>query len=332
MITIVSMNPSIDMTLFIPRLTIGGSHRVRRTRRDISGKAVNTAYALRNLNQPCQLLGFDFIENGNLLKESLKQADIPYDFVSVNGSIRTNTKIFEEECQRMTEINQEGFPVSEESVGALFHKVIQSKSDVLILSGSLPQGVDKGIYGEMIRRIKAKDEAKTTKTKVILDADGPAMHAGLEAGPYMIKPNHQEMERLVGESLPSRSLQISAGRDLLRKYGGIELICLSLGGEGALMIGKEEALFAPPLDIKVRGIQGAGDAMVAGLAFKLFEFFYLSSSLVSINKPVLSNSSLSELFKSAVAAAAASLVREGTLMCTREGFDEMIEKVEIEKV
>ena len=306
MITIVSMNPSIDMTIFIPKLTVGGSHRVKHTRRDISGKAVNTAYALRNLNQPCQLLGFDFIENGSLLKESLEAADVPYDFVSVSGAIRTNTKIFEEDCQRMTEINQEGFPVSEKSVAVLFDKVVQTQTDVLVLSGSLPQGVDKGIYGEMI---------KQTKAKVILDADGPAMLAGLEAGPYIIKPNHQEMERLVGVSLPSRDAQISAGRDLLHKHKRLEVICLSLGAEGALMIGREEVLYAPPLDIKVRGIQGAGDAMVAGLALVLAES---------------SCPSLSGLFKSAVAAAAASLVREGTLMCTREGFDEMIGKVEID--
>jgi len=305
MITTVSMNPSIDLTLFIPNITLGGSHRAKYAQRDFAGKAVNTAYALRNLGQPCKLLGFDFIENGSLLKESLKNADVPYDFVAVEGAMRTNIKLFEEDHQRMTEINQEGPLVSEKLTAVLFDKVLREESDVLILSGSLPQGVDKGIYGEIIKK---------TKSKVILDADGPAMQAGIEAGPYIIKPNIKEMERLVGESLPTQSAQISAGRALLCKHKGLKAICLSLGEEGALMIGKEEVLFAPALDIPVRGVQGAGDAMVAGLAAEL-----LVSPAVSLHA----------LLKSAMAAAAASLVREGTLMCTKEGFDGMLERVRV---
>ncbi|MCL2421119.1 MAG: hexose kinase [Defluviitaleaceae bacterium] len=312
MITAVSMNPSIDLTLPIPSLTLGGSHRVAAPRQDFSGKAVNTAYALRNLGQPCQLLGFGFVENGDLLKKSLDDADVLYDFVAVEGAMRTNVKIFEETHQRMSEINQEGPLVNEASVTALFDKIIQVKTDVLILSGSLPQGVDKGIYGEII---------KNTKAKVILDADGPAMLAGLEAFPSIIKPNIAEMERIVGEPLSVRDAQISAGRALLCRYEGLEAICLSLGEAGALMIGREGVVYAPAMDIPVRGVQGAGDSMVAGLALELLK--------LPRHKAVLP---LEGLLKSAMAAAAASLIREGTLMCTKQGFDEMAAKVKVEEV
>ena len=308
MITALSMNPSIDLTLIIDSLKQGGSHRVRRTRQDISGKAVNTVHALGNLGEPCRLLGFDFIENGKLLKDSLDRINVPYDLVAANGAIRTNIKIFEETAKRMTEINQEGTSVPEESVAALFDKVVNAETDVLILSGSLPQGVDKGIYCEII---------KETNVPVILDTDGLVLSKAMAAGPYIIKPNLSEMERTFGVSLPTQASQLSFGRILIERSHGLRAICLSLGEDGALMIGKDEAFFAPAMDIPVRGVQGAGDSMVAGLAVELAKD---------------SEVPLDTLFKSAVAAAAASLILDGTLMCTREGFDEMLDKVEIRRV
>ena len=308
MITVLSMNPCIDLTLTIPGLTIGGSHRAHGVRQDVSGKAVNVAYALKNLDIPCEVLGFDFIENGSLLKEALDDAKISYDLVPTVGSIRTNVKIFEEAKQRMTEINQEGAIVTKEALSLLLEKVINVKTDVLILSGSLPLGIDHKVYGEIIRQVKVP---------VILDAYGLVLAHGVEAGPYIIKPNISEMEQAFGLSLPTRESQLAAGQDLLRRHKKLRALCLSLGEEGALMIGREEAFFAPVLDIPVRGVQGAGDSLVAGLAMEIAK---------------TPDAPLDVLLKSAVAIAAASLIREGSQMATKEGFAEMLEKVEIVQV
>ena len=305
MITALSMNPCIDLTLYIDKLNPGGSHRAKRHRKDVAGKAVNVVYALKNFGIPCRLLGFDYIENGAVLKEPLELAGISYDLLPVEGAIRTNIKIFEEDNQVMTEINQEGAYVPAEAVSALIEKTANVKTDLLILSGSLPQGLDDGVYGDIIKRVKAP---------VILDAYGPALSKGLLAGAYLIKPNLFELEQTFGVSAPSRESQISLCRDLLRQYAKLRAVCLSLGKDGALMIGRDEAFFSPALDITVRGVQGAGDSLVAGMAALLME---------SVDAP------LDALLKHAVAAASASLIREGTLMAAKEGFDEMIERVEI---
>jgi len=309
MITTVSMNPCIDLTLFIDRLNQGASHRAKHYRQDISGKAVNVAYALQNLDVPCRVLGFDFIENGQLLKDSLLQAGVSYGYVSVPGAIRTNTKIFEEEQQIMTEINQEGSMVSKDALESLLAKIDVDTGEVLVLSGSLPQGVSPGVYAEIIRHSKAKGKI------VILDAYGEALRLGLEEGPNYIKPNRQELEQTFNVSFNSHEELIDFCLKLLQdKYGkqGLQGICLSLGSEGAVMISHDEIYFAPALDIPVRGVQGAGDSMVAGLAIGLTK-----------------NETPKEMLRSAVALAAASLVREGSLMGTAEGFREMYDRVEI---
>ena len=304
MITTVSLNPSIDLSLFIPKLSQGDSHRAKHSRQDISGKAVNTAYALQNLGVSCRVLGLDFTENGQLLKDSLKKADVTYDYVSAPGAMRTNIKIFEEDQQIMTEINQEGPAVSNDTVEAFLKLAAQDTSDILVLSGSLPQGVESSIYKQIISQ---------TNATVILDAYGEALRLGLEAQPAIIKPNQQELEQTFDVNLPNREEQVAFCRKLINKYN-LYAVCLSQGYDGALMIGKDELYFAPALKIPVRGVQGAGDSMVAGLAAELQK-----------NK----NAPLDVLLKSAVAMAAASLIREGTLMGLREDYLDMMRKVEI---
>jgi len=292
------MNPAIDLTLYISELTPGGTHRPNRSQRDVGGKAVNTVSALRNLGVPCRLLGFDFLENGNLLKEQLQASGIPYELLPTEGAIRTNVKIFEESRQLMTEFNQGGAAVSDEAVADLIDLAAGAEGSVLVLSGSLPPGADDGVYGEIIRR---------AKVPVILDTYGTALRKGLEAGAFLIKPNLHELELTFGKGYRAQ--------DLLRDYPKLRAICLSLGADGAQIIGRDGEYFSPALPLEVRGVQGAGDAMVAGLAALLSED---------------ANTPLPLLLKHAVAAAAASLIREGTLMADKSDFDEMLDKVEVQ--
>jgi len=254
------------------------------------------------LGQPNHLLGFDFIENGQLLKNSLDEAGISYTLLPVPGAIRTNVKIFEEERQEMTELNQEGAEVSPQNVASLQDLVATAKADVLVLSGSLPQGVDTGIYADIIRRSKAK---------IILDAYGPALLQGLEAGPQIIKPNIAELESSFKVSLPDKKSQLEFCQELIRRYN-LQAVCLSLGADGAMLVCENEAYFAPALDIQVRGVQGAGDSMVAGLAMGL-----------------LNGAIPQDMLKTAVAVAAASLIREGTLMATKQDYEKMLAMVNV---
>jgi len=309
MITIVSLNPCIDLTLNIPALTIGGSHRTGNTRRDVAGKAVNVAYALNNLHQPCQVIGFHFVENGDLLAEPLFFAGISYEKIPVAGSIRTNIKIFEESTNVMTEINHPGDIVPADAVNHLLQEVMrttaETKPDLLILSGSIPTGVDAGIYGEIISR---------TKVPTILDAYGKALLQGLKAGAFVIKPNLFELESTFDVSLPTRDMQISFCRELIVRYENLCAICLSMGGDGAMIVGENEVYYSPPLDIAVRGVQGAGDSLVAGMAFELCK---------NLSAP------LDAMLRSAVAMASASVMREGTQIGTQEDFEALRERVEV---
>lgn len=307
MVVTVTLNPCIDQTLSVAAFTHGGMNRVTQARRDIAGKGVNVSVALTHLGLDSICTGFNYEENGQWMEAYLDGQGVAHDFIGVSGAIRTNVKLFEQDTRTMTEINQPGGYVPPEAVEALLEKIAALRADVLVLSGSRPQGVEPDIYQRIIAR---------SGGRVILDTEGEALLKGLSDTrhqPYLIKPNLFELESSFGVTLPDKRSVVDFGRTWIEK--GLAVICVSMGAEGALIMDATHAYYAPALDVPVRGVQGAGDAMVAGMVLGLTR-----------------GAAACDLLRFATAAAAASVIRDGTQMCTREGFEEMLTKVRIEEL
>src|SRR5690606_19160042 len=132
---------------------------------------------------------------------------------------------------------------------------------IVVFSGSIPKNVGKDIYGRWIEKVKAKG------IKTILDADGELLRKGIEAGPYLIKPNVHELEMLYDKKFETMEEAIQFAKGLL-KYG-IEIIALSMGGDGCAFITKDKTYFAKAIPVEVKSTVGAGDSMVAALAYAI---------------------------------------------------------------
>lgn len=301
----VTLNPCIDQTLTIASFTHGGMNRVTNARRDVAGKGINVSVALKGLGIDSQCAGINFNENGKLIEDYLDGLGIGYDFVDVPGAVRTNTKLFETETRIMTEINQPGAYTGPEALDTLLTKIISAEADIIILSGSRPQGVEADIY----RRILEASHAKA-----VLDTEGEALRNALDGPhkPFLIKPNLFELESAFGVALRTKTETAQFCHTLIQEHPGLALVCVSMGGDGAMLIDREKACFAPALDIPVRGVQGAGDSMVAGMVYGL-----------------LKDTDTPDLLRMAVAAASASVVREGTLLCDLDGFNQMLARTKI---
>lgn len=128
------------------------------------------------------------------------------------------------------------------------------------MSGSVPAGVDKHIYARIIRMVHEKEGA------VLLDADGELLRFGLAAGPDIVKPNRKELEAYAGYENRASREELFGLADKLRELGA-ETAAISLGGEGALFARGNYKAFSPALTVKAHSTVGAGDAMVAALAF-----------------------------------------------------------------
>jgi len=291
----------------------GGLNRAKSGMRYASGKGINVCAALKNLGLDPVCVGFNFRENGNIITDALDEWGIRHDFIVADGAVRVNIKLYDNATGEMTELNQPGDFVPEEAVAELYATPSlrgakrRSNPGILVLSGSLPTGVPVDIYKQL---------CTAWPGTVILDAEGEALRLALtaEKPPFLIKPNLYELTTSFGVELPTKEDIAAFCKELARKYG-VGMICVSMGAEGAMLVTGTDAYYVSPPEVKVRGVQGAGDAMVAGLVYGLAN---------SLPAP--------ELLRVATAAAAASVERDGTLMCTWEGFQKHLREVPLPDV
>ena len=309
MIVTVTLNPCYDKTQIVEHFIHGGTNRVIESRQDFGGKGINVSIALAGLGVPSVCTGFGFERDAAHLSQNLRGLGIRDDFVVCPGNMRVNTKIFERDTGVMTEINEKGNAVSGEQFEALKSKVSEygGQADMFIFSGSAPRGIDGECYAELITAARKNNP----NVKVILDAEGPLLTNALKARPDIIKPNLFELESILEVSITNTEQIVSKCRELMER-NRIDMICVSMGDKGAVITGAEHAYYAPPLPLTVRGLQGAGDSMVAGICLSVME-----------GRP------LDEVLRCAVAAASASIEREGTLLCTKDDFERIYEIVDI---
>lgn len=260
MITTLTLSPCLDKTVSCNKFDIDSMNRVELLSLDIGGKGINVSRALKRLGLKTWALGFNF-SGGEVIENTLARENIPFDFIRCEGDLRINLKIFDESRKSTIEINEKSAFVKDEHIEEFMASFIRvaRKSSFLVLTGSLPQGIPADIYKSLGERAKLENP----DIKLILDAQGEVLLKGLEAKPFMIKPNLYELEASFGVKLNSTDEIISLCKEIIAKYG-VEIVMASMGSKGAVIVSKDEAIFKPALNIDVKSTQGAGDSMVAG--------------------------------------------------------------------
>lgn len=306
MIITVTMNPAIDKSIDIERLERGGLNRIQNVEMDAGGKGINVSKTIKALGGSSLATGFLGGKAGETIENVLKEYGIPTDFIYVDGETRTNTKVVEK-MGEVTELNEPGPKVTEEQVEALLEKLesYASEDTLVVLAGSIPKGVDKNIYKVITECVHKKG------AKVLMDADGELFVHALEAHPDMIKPNRVELEAYYKlDYRASESELVSMGKKLLEN--GSQLVAISLGQMGALFLTGENTVRCPGLTIKAHSTVGAGDAMVAALAYSWDNHL-----------------SFDETIKLGMATSAGAVTTIGTKPPTREKVDELAKQVTV---
>ena len=261
MIYTVTLNPAIDKTVVIENFNANSVNRVVSVREDPGGKGINVSKCLEKLGADSTAAMILAGDTGRRLESMMERLRIPVLSVWTAGENRTNLKIIDPEKKENTDINEPGPVVSAELLEEFKVKLSQQilPGDIVILSGSLPAGVDRGLYGDWIAHFKNLGAC------VYLDADGEPMHKGMAAVPYMIKPNDTELAALLRKTSLTMDEMLQEGMHL--HENGIEEIVISLGGDGALFICKDGCFRAEGLSVEVKSTVGAGDSMVAAMAY-----------------------------------------------------------------
>ena len=309
MITCISLNPSIDRTLSVERFTPGGLNRVLASRDLAAGKGINVALTVSALGLDAECIGFMYRDSASLFEKRLMVNSTAYDFIWQEGEARTNIKVLDQSAGVVTELNESGREVDADSLRQMTELVCRhaENSDYLILSGSMPPGCPEDYYRTLIAAVDGLG------CRCVLDADGERLRYGLQAQPFMIKPNRFELETMTGRKLST----IEQVRDAARKYidMGVNVVAVSLGADGAMILQDEDAFYAPRLNVEVKSTVGAGDSMVAALVAGF-----------------MAEADLEEAFRMGMACATARCMTEGYKIVDKSVYRALMDMVAVERI
>jgi 1-phosphofructokinase len=262
MITTLTLNPAIDRTVTIPGFTAGAVNRVERTSDRAGGKGVNVAAVLAENGHAVTAMGFLGRDTADIFTTFFSDRGIEDRCLRLPGETRTGIKITDPVRRETTDVNFPGLAPAAADLDALRGQLAALRGGWCVLSGSLPPGVPVGIYREFISTLKANG------VRTVLDASGEALREALKAAPDIIKPNVHELEELLGKTLSAEADVVAAARVLVS--GGVKLVVVSRGADGACFVTADEVVVARPPAINVGSTVGAGDAMVAGIVSAQF--------------------------------------------------------------
>ena len=261
MIYTVTLNPALDKTMFISDFSLDKVNRPEKVRLDAGGKGINVSRIITSLGGKTKAFGILGGNSGRIILKMLLSEKIPDNFILVKGETRTNLKIVDYKNNTYTDINESGESCSNEDIEEILLELLDTvkQGDTVVFAGSPPKGADCNTYKEWIIRFKQKG------ARVFLDADKEALRSGIEASPYFIKPNIDELSSLIDKKLTSVDDVAAVAYDTVLKYG-IERVAVTMGENGSLLADKTNVFYAKPVKVKVKSTVGAGDSFLAAYA------------------------------------------------------------------
>lgn len=258
MIYTITFNPALDYVIKVQDFNVGKINKSQKEYIYPGGKGINVSIVLKTLGQETTAMGFISGFVGKEIEKQVQKYGVQTDFIEIeNDNSRINVKILGESEE--TAINTKGPYIELKYIELLYKKLeILEEKDILVLSGSVPNGVPDNIYEEICKKVKDKN------IKVVVDSTGELLVNTLKYRPYLIKPNQQELEEIFGIKITSQDEALKYAKQLQIK--GAKNVIVSMGSDGAVLLdenGYSYKMKALNTENAVNTV-GAGDSMVAG--------------------------------------------------------------------
>lgn len=254
MIYTVTLNPAVDYVVFVPEFQSGDLNKATRDYKFPGGKGINVSRVLKNLGTSSINLGFVGGFTGEFIQEKLLQEKLKTNFVPIKAENRINVKL---KSNQETEINGQA-PLIEQDELAHFMSQLSNLTleDLVVFSGSIPQGVPKNIY-QMCLEILEKNHVP-----FVLDISSSELLELVAYHPELIKPNHHELAEIFQTSFSNLEEMLPYGEKLVTM--GAKNVLVSMGKEGAVLFDQAGTYLAPGMTGELINSVGSGDSMVAG--------------------------------------------------------------------
>jgi 1-phosphofructokinase family hexose kinase len=301
------MSPCTDVTIELDALNVGKTNVVKSKTVSFGGKALNVAIGVKRLGGESYTTGLMYNENGYMFENALNKEGVPFTFVWNKGRVRENYKFIDNRSM-LTEVNDVGEEITKEKAEEVLGMVrmLSARSNVTVISGGLPRGVNADYYGKLAQAV----DGKSLK---IIDAVGQRLFSAMETGVDLVKPNIDELENTLGRRLADKADMLAGCYELLDR--GAKRVLLSLGKQGAVITDGTHNYYCKSMNVAVNSTVGAGDGMVAAAALKLQE-----------------DAPLSEILRAGVAAGTATVMTTGQTSFTKEKFGEVLSNLRVSEI
>lgn len=262
MIATLTLNPALDKSTLTERLVPEQKLRCAALQMDAGGGGINVSKGIAKLGGQSTAVFPAGGHNGRLLRELLEQAGVPTQPLEVPGDTRENLSVTETATNIQYRFTLPGLQITEQQADDCLDIVRSLRPQYLVASGSLPPGLPE-TYFEKVAAF-----AKNIGTRFILDTSGAALQAAADEGLYLLKPNLAELSALVGVEHLEMNQVDDAALSIIQQ-GKCEVVVVSLGPQGALLVSREGFEHIPAPTVKKQSTVGAGDSMVAGMVWAL---------------------------------------------------------------
>ncbi|MGI0118505.1 1-phosphofructokinase [Zooshikella sp. RANM57] len=261
-IATITMNPALDLTGQLSSVQLGEVNCIREASLRPAGKGVNVSCVLADMKVPVAATGILGDENAQAFNTLCANRIIQDEFLVAPGSTRINVKI---SADQVTEFNFPGLEFNQSVISQFENTIERLLPDfsLWVVAGSLPACLPRDYYFKLISHLNAHGK------KVLFDSSSVPFAEGIKAKPWLIKPNASELSDWAGLTLESPESQIKVARELIQD--GITHVVISNGAQGVLWVTATECWQAQPPKVEVISTVGAGDTLVAGIAYGLMK-------------------------------------------------------------
>ena len=295
-IATLTFSPSLDSATTTPRIYPEGKLRCSAPRFEPGGGGINVARAIRRLGGNSLAIYPAGGATGEHLTGLLQAEGVEVDVESTADWTRQNLHVLAEQSNEQFRFVMPGAVLTPQELHGLRMKVAALPPEtILVISGSLPPGMDVVDLLEVIRFAREKG------LRCVVDTSGPALAAAVkEGGLLLIKPNLAELAELTGLTLEEPEAIVVSAQGLIAQ-GASHYVVVSLGPQGAMAVSSKMSVHITPPPVKKLSTVGAGDSMVGAMCLKL-----------------AAGASLGEVVRFGVAAGTAATLRHGTQLCDPE--------------
>jgi 6-phosphofructokinase 2 len=308
-IVTLTINPAVDMSTSVKKMLPFTKMRCAQAHRDPGGGGINVARVLNRLGAEATAIYPSGGATGQSLAALVERENVRSIVIPVSNETREDITIFDETTRQQFRLVFPGAELSEFEWQQCLEAMarITSESSFVIASGSLPAGVPADFYSKVAQASKGQG-------KTIVDTSGAFLRPAIEAGVYLIKPNLREFQELAGITSADEATLVEAGRRLFDRYR-IEVIALSMGSDGALLMTRDLVLRANGLPIEPVSVSGAGDSFLGAMVWSLANDGNLDTAL-----------------RYGVAGGSAALLNPGTELCRADDVHRLASSVIVSPV